>query len=527
VFAAADSALARGYEHALLVRAGDLIGGRIVLSPGGLSPSSLNDQGVLVFTDPSGSAVYTPTALLARTGDTIGALTLAEVVPGHRSSVDDAGRIAFRARYSGSTFDPDALFTPTSVIASWLGSYDGYDLGPLSDPALAGSGRTAFSASICPGGGSCTGSGVFDESGLVVASGTVVDLRTLTAVADPVPNASGALVFYGYSFGGAGIYVWEGAIAKQIESGDLVDGVTLGYTCCPDGLDFTDAGLFASAWSVSGNPDGVLLVGNHAAALPGDTIDGFLLTSIPLSQAPALNEAGTVAFRASSGGADGIFTATNAVLVRGDVVAGEVVDFVDGVALDESGRIAIEVVFAGGARGIVVATPSADDREALLRTASPVRLIQTVDVPADAFDLRFGYRFESASGELTARLDGTSLGTVLASAASEGRARLRVDGALLGRSGVALELVLDGTPGSAVRIDDVLFPALANGDFQTGDLAGWQTDTSSGGSVEIVPEPGAGAGAITMLLTLSSVRLRRRATAPGGRERAAARPLEG
>jgi hypothetical protein len=124
-----------------------------------------------------------------------------------------------------------------------------------------------------------------------------------------------------------------------------------------------------------------------------------------------------------------------------------------------------------------------------MTTGSPVTLSQTVNTPAAAFNLEFDYLFTTVTGQLTVLLDGVALGFVTAPAVVNGSfttASIPVNiPGLLNRTGINLEFVLDGPTGSSVRLDNIVFPGLINGDFQAGNLTGWNTAASGNGSVGV------------------------------------------
>ena len=69
-------------------------------------------------------------------------------------------------------------------------------------------------------------------------------------------------------------------------------------------------------------------------------------------------------------------------------------------------------------------------------------------------------------------------------------ATIPVDGDLLGQTDIELEFVFHGSAGSTVRLDNVAFPNLLNGGFQTGDLSVWRARGSGDGSISVlVSEP--------------------------------------
>jgi hypothetical protein len=139
------------------------------------------------------------------------------------------------------------------------------------------------------------------------------------------------------------------------------------------------------------------------------------------------------------------------------------------------------------------------DFSAKLVSASPVSIAQSVDIPTESVELTVDYRFLTPSGTLAVLLDDVLIGTVSATVDKPGEistANFAVDGTLLGRSDVELKLVLDSPTGSALLIDEIGFPALINAGFRTGNLFGWSTAVSPGGSITTVrtaavPEPSA------------------------------------
>jgi hypothetical protein len=129
---------------------------------------------------------------------------------------------------------------------------------------------------------------------------------------------------------------------------------------------------------------------------------------------------------------------------------------------------------------------------AKLVTGSPASLSQTIDTPASPQNLQFDYKFESTTGVLDVTINGTSIGTLAAPGTLSGAfspASFLVSGLLLDLQDAILSFVLDGVAGSSILIDNVLFPGLINGDFQTGNLTGWNVQHSGAGSVAISEVP--------------------------------------
>lgn len=138
-----------------------------------------------------------------------------------------------------------------------------------------------------------------------------------------------------------------------------------------------------------------------------------------------------------------------------------------------------------------------DDFVAKLVTGSPSSISQTVDTGANPFTLSFDYLFETTTGVLEVLLGSTSLGTIPAPgtlASDFMSASFLVDGSFLNQTGLALTFLLDGPTGSSLLLDNIAFPGLENGDFESGNLAGWTGQASGAGSVGVarlaqVPEP--------------------------------------
>jgi hypothetical protein len=124
---------------------------------------------------------------------------------------------------------------------------------------------------------------------------------------------------------------------------------------------------------------------------------------------------------------------------------------------------------------------------AYLTTGSPVSIRQVVNTPDVAFEMKFDYRFETTTGSLTVRVDGSVLETIPAPPSLV--AGLQTRTVAIGdphlNKNVELEFKLDGETGSKVVLTNILFPGLENGRF-AGELYGWTVDASGEGAVEFV-----------------------------------------
>lgn len=158
--------------------------------------------------------------------------------------------------------------------------------------------------------------------------------------------------------------------------------------------------------------------------------------------------------------------------------------------------------------------------EAVEITAEPFASIaQLVDTPNSPFLFSFDYAFASGNGYLDILLDGYLLGTLSATGVPETVFTgfpIIVDDPLLGLKDIVLEFVLFGGNGPVLYLDNIVFPGVENGDFETGDLTGWTPVPSTAPRVVsltplAVPEPAAlGLLLLSLPMMLALVRGRRR-----------------
>jgi hypothetical protein len=127
---------------------------------------------------------------------------------------------------------------------------------------------------------------------------------------------------------------------------------------------------------------------------------------------------------------------------------------------------------------------------ARLVTGSPSGIFQSVDTPSTAFELAFDTLFETTTGTLEVSLSGEILATIDApntlSSGFTTNSVLIEQAGLLNLTGVELGFVIDGPTGSTVLIDNIQFPGLTDGDFQSGDLNSWRIEASPNGAVGVV-----------------------------------------
>jgi hypothetical protein len=145
---------------------------------------------------------------------------------------------------------------------------------------------------------------------------------------------------------------------------------------------------------------------------------------------------------------------------------------------------------------------------------TPVDLSQTVDTPDGSFSMKLDYWFETTSGELSILLDDVLLGSIFAIDPVLGSFQTASfpvnDAQLLSKTGIVLTITLSGVEGSTVLVDDVVFPGLSNGDFESGGLDPWLASASGTGSATVIPEPAVSTLALAALGTLRLLARRRR-----------------
>jgi hypothetical protein len=505
------------------VRTGDRIDGHYVWSVEGLGPDSLNDAGEVAFLDLYVNQISSQGALsslrrAADVGDSIDGFVFAEVKAGFQAAIDGAGHVAFQGFSPGQG---DVVFAVPDFASPNLAALVGAtSVSAASHPATNEAGDFVLAVNWCTA--SCFRRWIVDRSGTVLADEIFADGFTITDFDVPALNELGAVAFVASHLDVSskrGVYRFDGAtVTTLLRDGQTLVGGTLGSNCCPVGLDLDDAGRIAVMWPDSAG-DAVLVVGDAIALRQGDTLGERTITFLSTNANPAMNGAGVWAVPAGldGGWSDSAIIATGPTLVarEGDLVSDDRIESLWGPSVNEAGQIAFQVMLGPDTfspRAAILATPAATNARVRLASSSPAAIRQSITAPLGATHLRFARRFETAAGTLTVRFAGQTIGTIPApvNVQSEfARERLLIDGALLGQTG-DLEVELDGPAGSRVLIDDVVFPGIANGHFQSGGVAGW---TTTGSVTLLVPEAAPQALAVAAALALVCLRCARRAAA--------------
>jgi hypothetical protein len=158
------------------------------------------------------------------------------------------------------------------------------------------------------------------------------------------------------------------------------------------------------------------------------------------------------------------------------------------------------------------------------------------NTPDGLVDLTFDYRFLTPGAELTVKLNDIEVGHIgpFRSVMDELATRtIPLDfAALFGGDTfpgtLLLSFILEGGPGQTVQLDNISFSDfdLVNGDFATGDLTGWDVDTSPDGAalvtngVDLIftPEPATATLALLSLSVLVMLLGRHRGSLPNDAE---------
>lgn len=183
-------------------------------------------------------------------------------------------------------------------------------------------------------------------------------------------------------------------------------------------------------------------------------------------------------------------------------------------AFNDSGQLVLATTFTNSTRRLLRADPLAlalaipvtapvstsqfaDIVAALVGTDNAL-LSQIIPTPRTSGELVFDYLFATTKGELLVQLGGTAFATITApSVLLDGSTTVRVplDSDLFRTRTlsptVSLEFILNGMGiESGVLLNNIVIDGLLNGDFQTGDLQGWETGGTPGSAVGVNFAPG-------------------------------------
>ncbi len=233
-------------------------------------------------------------------------------------------------------------------------------------------------------------------------------------------------------------------------------------------------------------------------------------------------------------GTSGVFTGPNAladkVLTIGDTIAGiaspVVAVHLNPHGMNNSGQIALSVQFADGTQRIIRADPYILQQipegllaVSVLKTALFSTIFQAADTSGGGQEgLSFDYAFPTTTGQLVVTLGGVEVAridapVVLADGFTTFETLVDLDHLFPGRPDeLLLEFTLNaGSDTTGLYLDNIDFAVLANGNFATGNLEGWQASYAEGGGAGVsvdpfyIPEP-----ATLALLLLGGLALLRR-----------------
>ena len=276
-------------------------------------------------------------------------------------------------------------------------------------------------------------------------------------------------------------------------------------------LSISNIGLVAfTAIPAGGFGEGVYIGNGGAPGLWADTGGEFEFLS-----SPSISNV-EIAFHARLDvGGEGIFTGpnilTDKVLATGDTVPG-FPSTVESVsisrrAVNDNGQIGVQVLFADGTMRILRADPF--DLEQLYETANTVTVFkaegtsslsqpisQQMSGSNGGEDISFDYYFPGTTGQLAVTLGGELLAQIDAPAELANgftTFQMPVDIGQLFPDPVdqlLLQFSLSGVGETGVLfLDNIEFGSLVNGDFGTGNLAGWESTFFNDDSVGVAINP--------------------------------------
>jgi hypothetical protein len=195
---------------------------------------------------------------------------------------------------------------------------------------------------------------VEDGFEILVATGDEIDGLVLESLGKPSINGDGVVVFKAdIEGGGHGIFTPDSVLVK---TGDVVDGLTIDFIRFP--LRINDAGSVAYVSDLSSTETALFTTTGGVMVKKGDVIGGRAISGI-VTGYPGLNDAGVVAFLATSPSYRGVFTATSLVAHAEDTVGGVRLLGMPSSALDvdADGRVFFPAGILGEDGGAVFAPP--------------------------------------------------------------------------------------------------------------------------------------------------------------------------
>ena len=326
----------------------------------------------------------------------------------------------------------------------------------------------------------------------------------------------------------------KGTIVNQITiaAGSMV---ALTFLEVGNGVSISSTGNVAFNATTTGGSEGIYYGNGGQPIQVADTNAEFFW----FYQVTSISEAGVAFYGVLDYAGRGIFTGPNVltdkVLVDGDTVPGLPLGAATTVqtvtiftnAMNDYGQIAMRVKFTDGTSRIIRADPFVLPQihewwlsVAVMKADQSSAMSQMVAMPGGVEFLSFDYAFPTTDGQLVVTLAGEELARIDAPAEL-------ADGFTTFQIPVDVNRLFPGNPEqlllefslvaardtTGLFLDNIEFSTLANGDFATGDLAGWRAMSPGGDDVGVaidpfytaVPEP-----ATMSLLALGALALMRR-----------------
>jgi hypothetical protein len=427
--------------------------------------------------------------------------------------INDSGIVLFNAQI-GPAFEDFGVFKGDGTIyfTKVVDNKGGFSVpkGTVTNfsvpPHMNNSGTVAFAGSLASG-----IRGVYTGSGGALTTITDNENKDITTFIRPSINSAGAVAYQSWfnSTGRVRIHSSAGGGAVIADSDD-------GYAILRAST-INDADTVAFSAEYASGLDAVL-TGN------GGPLTTIVDGSGPLDTFPriAINNDGDVAYQATYdvGTGKAVFSGPDPVLDRvlgvGDLFAGSIVTDIQfgRSGLNDAGQIAMAVRLGNGDEHIVrssVAQPwMIVDKSvlAMLTTAGGEPSIKgdrrvPIPPPGSVVDLGFDYRFLVTEHDsvLRVQLDGMDLAQFPGTAGEDLITEtIPIDIRSFYPNSppdeVTISFLLEGAD-QTVYLDNVTLDGnmLVNGDFETGDFAGWEFDPDTDGSAMVIadyvliPEP--------------------------------------